>query len=121
VTDLNLRVRDAIVVLAWLPVLLALLGLGVAVAGLGIRTALMGDLPPLGSAALLESELALAGVLAAVAYFYLVLANETFGTDTVEIATRQAKDITDAATDRNTDDEDEHEHEDEAPPGGGEA
>jgi len=92
------RVRDAVVVLLWTPIILILLGIGVggcvALVGIGYSLATSGRVPDLGGlAGAVDPTLAVAAVLGAVGYLYLILANETFGTDTVEAAQEQAEDI----------------------------
>lgn len=94
------RVRDAIVILLWAPVVLILLGIGVgafiAIIGIGYTLATSGSAPDLGGlAGAVDPTLVAVATLGAIGYLYLILANETFGEDTVEAAQEQAKDIKD--------------------------
>jgi hypothetical protein len=92
------RVRDAVVVLLWAPVVLILLGIGiggfVALVGVGYSLATSGRVPDLGGlAGAVDPTLVAVAILGAIGYLYLILANETFGTETVEAAQEQAEDI----------------------------
>jgi len=97
------RVRNLVVLLAWLPPLMILFAIGVAALGLGYRTARYGELPDLsGVGAALTSDLSLLAIAAAVAGFYWLLSHATFGGDTVKQATEtadQAADVLDEHTD----------------------
>lgn len=98
------RVRDAIVILLWAPVVLILLGAGIgtfiAMIGVAYTLAVSGRVPEFGGlAGAVDPTLLAVAALGAVGYLYLILANETFGEDTVEAAQEQAEDIKDEAED----------------------
>ena len=93
-------VRDAIVTALWLPLIIILwglaIGLATAVVGVGYALATSGTVPDLGwLAGAIDPTLVALAIAAGVGYLYLMLANETFGTATVEAAQDQAEDIAD--------------------------
>lgn len=98
------RVRSAVVVVLWLPVVIILLGSSVALAAFLVRYSLYGPMPDLSNAAssfggVVDPGLVALGVLAAVGFLYLVLARATFGGETVEAAQEQAEELADRAED----------------------
>jgi hypothetical protein len=85
------RIKNAIVLLAWLPPLVVLWGVAIAIFGTGIRYARYGTLPDLsGVGSVLDSQLAVVGALGVILAFYWLLSVATFGGDTVETATETA-------------------------------
>lgn len=95
------RVRDGIVVALWIPVVLVVcsLGLGFAIAVLGVAlsVATAGTVPEMGwLTGVIDPSMVMLALGAAVwglVRLYLMLANETFGTSTVEAAQEQADEL----------------------------
>lgn len=93
-------VRDAIVAFLWAPVIIILwglaLGIALGVGGIGWTLATSGRVPDVGGlTSAVDPTLLALGIAGGVGYLYLMLANETFGTDTVEAAQEQAEDLED--------------------------
>jgi hypothetical protein len=97
-------VRDAVVIALWLPPIVILVSLataiGIATVGMAWTLATSGTIPDVGGiAGTVDPTLAVVAVGGAVGYLYLILANETFGTDTVEAAADQAEQATESIDD----------------------
>jgi len=85
-------VRDLVVLALWIPPILILVAVGIGAVGVAIQIA-QGQSIPLGSVTdALPPSMIATGAAVAVGYLYLILANETFGTETVEAAQDQAED-----------------------------
>jgi hypothetical protein len=95
-SDVSVGVKNVVVLLLWVPPILILWGVGFALFGVGVRVALYGSLPNLAAIGMpVDPTLAGLAVVGGIGYLYLMLANETFGEETVEAATEQAQDIKD--------------------------
>lgn len=98
-TSVYLGVKNALIVAFWMPVVMVLWAVGIAALGLSVRLAMYGDLPELGEASAIDPSLLVLGAVGALGYFYLLLANETFGSESVETAKEQADDFKDMSDD----------------------
>ena len=97
--DVSQWVTDLVVIALWTPLILVLLGLALGIVGLGVQLA-TGGIPPSSLAAIgtaVNPTLVVLGLAVGVGYLYLLLANETFGTETVEATTEQAQELADEA------------------------
>lgn len=94
-TGLNLTVKTSLLIAFWIPVLMILWGIGIAV----IRGALTIDPVRIAAEFPVDSTTVLIAVALATGYLYLIVANETFGKESVETAQEQAQEIRDDADD----------------------
>lgn len=86
-TGLNLTVKTVLLIAFWIPVLMVLWGVGIAI----IRTALYVDPARIIDAMPVDSTTGFLVGAIVIGYLYLVVANETFGRESVETAQEQAE------------------------------
>jgi hypothetical protein len=88
-------VRDVVVFALWIPPILILIAIGVAAIGLAWQIVQGKSVPVDVLTDAVPPSILVTGAVVAVGYLYLMLANETFGTETVEDTLDQAQETAD--------------------------